>query len=253
MAAGVNFNGVWAAEGRPLSPLDLHDKPYHVAGSDASGIVWEVGPGVKRWRVGDEVVVHCHQDDGADEECHGGDPMLSPSQKIWGYETSDGSFAQFALVQSQQLLPKPQHLTWTESSCYLLTLATVYRMLLGHPPHTVKPGCNVLVWGAAGGLGSMAIQLVRLCGGSAIGVVSSPDRADFVRRLGAAGVIDRSGYDGWKAPPPVGSAEYGLHLDHVKRFGRAVRGFTTDGGEVDTAGRLTRGSSLNGASVSTVM
>ncbi|HVY02492.1 MAG TPA: alcohol dehydrogenase catalytic domain-containing protein, partial [Caulobacterales bacterium] len=85
MAAGVNYNGVWAALGEPISPLDGHKQPYHVAGSDASGIVWAVGSKVKRWKPGDEVVIHCNQDDGDDEECNGGDPMFSPSQKIWGY------------------------------------------------------------------------------------------------------------------------------------------------------------------------
>ena len=102
-----------------------------------------------RWKVGDEVIVHCNQDDGDDEDCNGGDPLLSPSQRIWGYETPDGSFAQFCRVQSRQLMPKPPHLTWEEAACYTLTLATAYRMLFGHPPHTLKPGDNVLVWGAS--------------------------------------------------------------------------------------------------------
>ena len=126
--------------------------PGIIAGSDASGIVWAVGDKVKRWKVGDEVVIHCNQDDGDDEECNGGDPMYSPSQRIWGYETPDGSFSQFTRVQSQQLMPRPKHLTWEESACYTLTLATAYRMLFGHHPHELKPGQNVLVWGASGGL-----------------------------------------------------------------------------------------------------
>ena len=108
MAAGVNYNGVWASLGKPISPLDGHKNPYHIAGSDASGIVWAVGSKVKRWKVGDEVVIHCNQDDGDDEECNGGDPMFSPSQRIWGYETPDGSFAQFCRVQDRQLLERPQ-------------------------------------------------------------------------------------------------------------------------------------------------
>src|SRR5258705_10925971 len=82
--------------------------------------------------------------------------MFSPSQRIWGYETPDGSFAQFARVQARQLLPRPQHLTWEESASYTLTLATAYRMLFGHRPHILRLGHNVLVWGAAGGIGSNA-------------------------------------------------------------------------------------------------
>jgi crotonyl-CoA carboxylase/reductase len=180
IAAGVNYNGVWASLGVPISPFDVHKAEYHIAGSDASGIVWAVGEKVTRWKVGDEVVIHCNQDDGDDEECNGGDPMFSPSQRIWGYETPDGSFAQFTRVQAQQLMPRPKHLTWEESACYTLTLATAYRMLFGHHPHELKPGQNVLVWGASGGLGSFAIQLINTAGGNAIGVISDEDKRVFV-------------------------------------------------------------------------
>jgi crotonyl-CoA carboxylase/reductase len=117
MAAGVNYNGVWAALGQPVSPFDNSKSPYFIVGSDAAGIVWAVGDKVTRWKVGDEVVIHCNQDDGDDEECNGGDPMFSTSQRIWGYETPDGSFSQFTRVQAQQLMPRPKHLTWEESAC----------------------------------------------------------------------------------------------------------------------------------------
>jgi len=194
MAAGVNYNGVWASLGKPISMFDVHKQPYHIAGSDASGIVWAVGSKVKRWKVGDEVVIHCNQDDGDDEECNGGDPMFSPSQRIWGYETPDGSFAQFCRVQDRQLLERPKHLTWEESACYTLTLATAYRMLFGHRPHVLRPGHNVLVWGASGGLGSFAVQLCATSGANAIGVVSEDDKRDYVLQLGAKGVINRKDF-----------------------------------------------------------
>jgi crotonyl-CoA carboxylase/reductase len=234
MAAGVNYNGVWACLGQPISTFDVHKAPYHVAGSDAAGIVWAVGRRVKRWKVGDEVVVHCNQDDGDDEECNGGDPMFSPSQRIWGYETPDGSFAQFARVQSRQLMARPRHLTWEESACYTLTLATAYRMLFGHRPHILRPGHNVLVWGAAGGLGSMAVQLIATAGANAIGVISDDAKRDFVMSLGAKGAINRSKFPCWGQLPPVGDAKaYAEYLKKVREFGKAIWEITGKGNDVD--------------------
>ncbi|MEC9432934.1 MAG: crotonyl-CoA carboxylase/reductase [Pseudomonadota bacterium] len=233
MAAGVNYNGVWASLGTPISPFDVHKADFHVAGSDAAGIVWAVGDRVKRWKVGDQVVVHCNQDDGDDEECNGGDPMFSPTQRIWGYETPDGSFAQFCRVQSQQLMPRPQHLTWEESSCYTLTLATAYRMLFGHRPHILKPGDNVLVWGASGGLGSYAIQLINTAGANAIGVISDESKRQFVLDLGAKGVLNRRDFKCWGQMPIVNSPEYKEWFKEVRKFGAAIWDITGKGNNVD--------------------
>ncbi len=233
MAAGVNYNGVWAGLGIPISPFDVHKADYHIAGSDASGIIWAVGDRVKRWKVGDEVVIHCNQDDGDDEECNGGDPMFSPSQRIWGYETPNGSFAQFTNVQAQQLMPRPRHLTWEESACYTLTLATAYRMLFGHHPHELKPGQNVLVWGASGGLGSFAIQLINTAGANAIGVISDEGKRDFVMSLGAKGVINRKDFDCWGQLPTVNTPEYKAWFTEARKFGKAIWDITGKGVNVD--------------------
>lgn len=234
MAAGVNYNGVWAAMGAPISPFDIHGADAHVAGSDASGVVWAIGKRVKRWKIGDEVVVHCNQDDGDDEACNGGDPMLSPSQRIWGYETPDGAFAQFCRVQARQLLPRPQHLTWEESACYTLTLATAYRMLFGHAPHGLEPGQTALIWGAAGGLGSMAVQLANIVGAKAIGVVSGDDKIDYVKSLGAYGVIDRRLFDCWGALPDMDDAEgFNGYMKRTRAFGKAIWAINGKGNDVD--------------------
>jgi crotonyl-CoA carboxylase/reductase len=233
LAAGVNYNGVWAGLGIPISPFDVHKAPYHIAGSDAAGIVWAVGSKVRRWKVGDEVVVHCNQDDGDDEHCNGGDPMYSPSQRIWGYETPNGSFAQFTNVQSQQLMARPQHLTWEQSACYTLTLATAYRMLFGHSPHRLRPGQNVLVWGASGGLGSFAIQLINTAGANAIGVISEESKRDFVLSLGAKGVINRKEFNCWGQMPTVNSPEYKAWLGEARKFGKAIWDITGKGVNVD--------------------
>ncbi|WP_281019547.1 MULTISPECIES: crotonyl-CoA carboxylase/reductase [unclassified Minwuia] len=233
MAAGVNYNGVWASLGTPLSPFDIHKQPYHIAGSDASGVVYAVGSRVKRWKVGDEVVVHCNQDDGDDEECNGGDPMFSTSQRIWGYETPDGSFAQFARVQDRQLMPRPRHLTWEESACYTLTLATSYRMLFGHRPHILRPGDNVLIWGASGGIGSMAVQLCAAAGANAIGVISDETKREFVMSLGAKAVLNRKDFNCWGQMPTVNSDEYHAWTKEMRKFGKAIWDITGKGNDVD--------------------
>jgi crotonyl-CoA carboxylase/reductase len=195
MAAGVNFNNVWAALGKPVSVFGYGDHPeygHHIGGSDASGIVWKVGEGVTKWQPGEEVVIHCNQASYEDVEVHGLDPLAAPSQKIWGYETTWGSFAQFSKVQAQQLLPKPRNLSWVESSAYGLTYFTAYRMLIDRCK--LQAGHNVLIWGAAGGLGVFANQICRAAGANAVGVVSSDEKGELVKRLGAVDYINRSGF-----------------------------------------------------------
>ncbi|MBX5440672.1 MAG: crotonyl-CoA carboxylase/reductase [Solirubrobacteraceae bacterium] len=197
MAAGVNFNNVWAALGRPVSVFGYGDHPqygHHIGGSDAAGVVWKVGEGVTRWKPGDEVVVHCNQASYEDVEVHGLDPLAAPSQRIWGYETTWGSFAQFTKVQAQQLLPKPRHLSWDEAASYGLTYFTAYRMLMDRA--RLQAGHRVLIWGAAGGLGVFAVQLCKAAGAECVGVVSSAEKGELVKRLGATAYIDRSEFAG---------------------------------------------------------
>jgi crotonyl-CoA carboxylase/reductase len=197
MAAGVNFNNVWAALGKPVSVFNYGDHPdwgHHIGGSDASGVVWKVGTGVTKWKPGDEVVIHCNQASYEDVEVHGLDPLAAPSQMIWGYETTWGSFAQFTKVQAQQLLPKPPNLSWVESSAYGLTYFTAYRMLLDRCK--LQAGHNVLIWGAAGGLGVFATQLCAASGADAVGVVSSDEKGELVKRLGAVDYVNRNEFAG---------------------------------------------------------
>jgi crotonyl-CoA carboxylase/reductase len=231
MAAGVNYNGVWAALGKPLSPIDVHKQPYHVAGSDASGVIWAVGSGVKSCKVGDEVVIHCNQTCGECHHCNGGNPMMCRRQQIWGYETTHGSFAQFCKVQAQQILPKPKHLTWAEASCYMLVHATAWRMLYGHSPHVLKPAMNVLVWGGSGGLGTMAIQICKAAGANAIAVVSSEDKGRYCMELGAKAWLNRKDFNCWGQMPDTEDAEaYGAWVKEVRKFGKAIWDIT---GNVD--------------------
>ena len=223
MAAGVNFNNVWGALGQPVSVFNSHPEfDHHIGGSDASGIVWKVGEGVTRWKPGDEVIVHCNQASYEDPEVHGLDPLAAPSQRIWGYETTWGSFAQFCKVQARQLMKRAQHLTWEESASYTLTLATAYRMLFGHQGHRLRPGDNVLVWGASGGLGVFALQLCKLAGADAVGVVSSAEKGELVEQLGGKAYIDRNEFAGMMRKGGESPDEEKARGKEMKRFSRTL-------------------------------
>ena len=233
MAAGVNFNNVWAALGKPVSVFDYGDHPqwgHHIGGSDASGVVWKVGEGVTRWKPGDEVVIHCNQASYEDTEVHGLDPLAAPSQQIWGYETTWWSFAQFTKVQAQQLLPKPPNLSWVESSAYGLTYFTAYRMLVDRC--RIQAGHNVLVWGAAGGLGVFAIQLCKAAGANAVGVVSSDEKGELVKQLGAVDFINRGEFAGMMRKGGESAEEERARFKASRAFAKRVKEILGDAPEI---------------------
>ena len=228
MATGINYNNVWAALGQPLDVIAYRQKggepeDFHAGGSDCSGIVWAVGDEVTSVEPGDEVVVHSGWWEPDDPwVLSGRDPMLAESTRIWGYQTNYGSYCQFARAQAHQCQPKPAHLTWEEAGCYMLCASTAYRMLMGWPPHVVEPEDVVLVWGAAGGLGSMALQITIASGGRPIAVVSDDAKRQFCLDHGAVGVINRTEFSHWGPLPDPEGAEYGDWAKGARAFGKAI-------------------------------
>jgi crotonyl-CoA carboxylase/reductase len=147
------------------------------------------------------------------------DPVLSSTASVWGYEDNYGCFAQFSVVEEFQCYAKPPKLTFEEAACCLANAATSYRQLMGWPPHTVKPGAPVLIWGGAGGLGSVAIQIARHFGGLPVAVVSDAEKHDFCMSIGAAGTINRRDFSHWGRMPEVEDR------DGVDRWMRSARDF----------------------------
>ncbi|NRQ37251.1 crotonyl-CoA carboxylase/reductase [Nonomuraea sp. NN258] len=204
MASAINFNTVWSAMFEPIPTFAFlerlgrtdprHDLPTHVLGSDASGVVVRTGAAVRHWRVGDRVVTSPAYIDGEDPIAQH-DGMLAADLRAWGFETNFGGLADFAVVKSTQLLAKPAHLSWEEAACNMLCAATAYRMLVGERGARMKQGDVVLLWGATGGLGAYGTQLVRNGGGIPVGVVSSAEKAELLRAMGCAHVIDRTQFD----------------------------------------------------------
>jgi crotonyl-CoA carboxylase/reductase len=228
MAAGINYNNVWAALGKPVDVIAARRRKgepenFHIGGSECSGIVWAVGEGVRNVKVGDHAVISGGVwDETAQDIRLGADPMTSASNLAWGYETNFGAFAQFALVNDYMCVPKPDRLSWTEAAAYVLSGATAYRQLTGWQPHVVRPGDPVLIWGGSGGLGCMAIQITRALGGVPIAVVSNDERADYCMKLGAHGVLNRSDFHHWGRLPDLQDQNAsGEWLKEVRRFGSA--------------------------------
>tara|TARA_B100001250_G_scaffold407236_1_gene427656 strand:+ start:1986 stop:3227 length:1242 start_codon:yes stop_codon:yes gene_type:complete len=228
MATGINYNNVWAALGIPVDVIADRQKKgepedFHAGGSDASGVVYKVGEQVTDVKVGDEVVVHSGWWEPEDPwVLSGKDPMLAPSVRIWGYQTNYGSYCQFARAQSHQIKKKPKHLNWEESACYMLCASTAYRQLMGWSPHTVEKGDAVLVWGAAGGLGAMALQIVSALGGKPIAVISDEEKRQFCLDKGAVGVINRKDFNHWGAMPPTNDPAFKEWMGGARSFGKAI-------------------------------
>jgi len=229
MAAGINYNNVWAARGIPIDVIKVRQKmgePYdfHIGGSDVSGIVYAVGAEVTNAAVGDEVVVH-HGCWNLDDPwaLAGKDPMIAPSARIWGYNTNFGSFGQFCVAQAHQILPKALHLSWEEAAAPTLVGTTAYRMLFGWAGNVLQDGDVVLVWGGSGGLGSQAIQLATVHGARAVAVVSDEERGEYCKKLGAVGYINRREFSHWGVPPhwedSAGQKEW---VGGCRAFGKAI-------------------------------
>ena len=253
MASSINFNTVWSSIFEPVSTFGSltrlaregswakrHDLPYQVVGSDGAGVVLQVGAAVRVWKPGDRVTVHCNHVDDQDPTSHN-DSMLGSNQRIWGYETNFGGLAELSVVKANQLMPKPAHLTWEEASVNALCNSTSYRMLVSKNGAQMKQGDVVLIWGATGGIGAYAMQYVLNGGGIPVGVVSSPDKADILRKMGCEAVIDRktAGYKFWNDDNTHNESEW-------RRLGSDIRGLVGEDPDIvfEHPGRSTFGASM---------
>ena len=253
MASAINFNTVWTSIFEPLPTFAFLDRlgkesrwgarhalPYHVVGSDASGVVLQVGSAVRNWKPGDKVTIHCNFVDDQDPSAHD-DSMLAANQRIWGFESNFGGLADLTVVKANQLMPKPAHLSWEEAACNALTNSTSYRMLVSQHAAPMKQGDVVLIWGALGGLGGYAVQYVLNGGGTPVGVVSSEAKVELLKDLGCEAVIDRkaANYQFWKDDHTQDEAEW-------RRLGKDIRALVGRDPDIvfEHPGRQTMGASV---------
>ena len=253
MASSINFNTVWTSIFEPLPTFGFldrlaresewgarHKQDFHAIGSDGAGVVLRVGSAVRNWKVGDRVVIHCNHVDDQDPSAHD-DSMMGANQRIWGFETNYGGLADLAVVKANQLMPKPEHLSWEESAVNALCNSTSYRCLVSKNGAAMKQGDVVFIWGATGGLGGYAVQYALNGGAIPVGVVSSPDKVKLLNDLGCEAVIDRKekNYKFW-------SDEHTQDESEWRRLGKDVRGLVGEDPDIvyEHPGRQTMGASV---------
>ncbi|MFJ5899424.1 NADP-dependent oxidoreductase [Streptomyces sp. NPDC093064] len=162
-AAAVNPADLQMREGL----ADAHVPTYFpvIPGWDIAGVVEKAGPGAPEFRPGDEVV---------------GYVRTSVSHQHGGY-------AELISTDVHALAPKPAGLSWEQAAALPLTGLTAYQAVTR--VLDVQPGESLLVYGAAGGVGSMAVQIAISRGATALGA-DAGDRAELLRSLGATPVGD---------------------------------------------------------------
>ncbi|HYR02819.1 MAG TPA: NADP-dependent oxidoreductase [Syntrophobacteria bacterium] len=160
--AGVNPVDWKIREGR-LKDLFPHRFPL-IPGWDAAGIVEKIGPGVTRFRVGDEVFAYCRK------------PVVQ-----------GGAYAEYIALTEEHMAVKPRNTTFTEAAGIPLAALTAYQALVDAAG--VRSGERVLIHAAAGGVGGFGVQIAKDRGALVWGTAGSRNE-DYVRSLGAERVID---------------------------------------------------------------
>ena len=197
MASSINFNTVWSAIFEPVPTFAFLRRFGKERGAGASATTSRSTSSARTpaasscgsartSRAGSPATaVLVHPNDVALEDPQGHDDAIrNPDQRVWGFESNYGGLGEVCIAHGDQLMPKPEHLTWEEAASMPLTNGTAYRMLVGPNGANMQQGDVVLIWGAGGGLGGYATQYVLNGGGIPVGVVSSAEKAEKCREAG---------------------------------------------------------------------
>ena len=183
--ASYNHNALWGIRGEPSKvPLP------HISGSDAAGVVTEVGEEATKFKVGDRVVSHSNMSCRICSACTSGREYDCPERKIWGFDTGPlwGAFAQFTHLPEVNVLKLQDNVTFDEAAAMSMAGMTVWLALVGRA--NIQPGQTVLIMGGRSGVGTIGIQIAKALGCEVITTVGSEDQAERCRELGADFVVN---------------------------------------------------------------
>lgn len=238
-SASLNHLDVWVRGGLPgLSiPLPL------IMGSDASGIIVDVGGNVPEWNVGDEVVVQPGIFCGECDFCVSGKENYCIHYGILG-ETENGVQAEFLALSPINIYPKASHLSFQQAASMPLVFMTAYQMLITRAQ--LKSNDTVLVYAGSSGVGSAAIQIAKNKGSTVIATVGSKDKGEHAEKMGADYIVNHY-EDDWHQSVKsivgkkgidvifehVGSATWPYSMRLLGMGGRVVTCGATTGSKVD--------------------
>jgi 2-desacetyl-2-hydroxyethyl bacteriochlorophyllide A dehydrogenase len=237
-ACALNHLDIWIRQGNPAYPMTLP----HVPGSDAAGIVEQVGGHVDSVTVGQRVFVSPGISCWKCDQCLAGRDNLCRSYGLVGAKTH-GSYAEYLKVPFRNVLPIPENLSFEQAAAFPLVSMTASHMLFALAG--LQHGETVLIMGAGSGVGSMAVQMAKLAGARVMATVGSDDKIPRAVILGADAVINHTkekvserakllteGHGVDVVIEHIGPEVWDTCLDSLARGGRLITCGATTGGEV---------------------
>ena len=182
-ATSVNHLDIFLRRGLP----DIKMALPKIIGSDAAGIVREVGTEVTGLKLGQRVTINPGISCGHCEFCAAGFGSQCVSYSIVG-EHRDGAYAQLLTVPAHVVLPIPDFLSFEEAAAAPLVFTTAWSMMISKG--NIRPGEDVLILGAGAGVGTAAIQIAKMAGCRVFATASNDEKLDRARQLGADFLIN---------------------------------------------------------------
>ena len=182
IASSINHLDIWVREGIEGLHIDLP----HILGSDAAGVICEVGSDINEFNIGEDVIIQPGVYDPNCSIANKGKENLSPTYGILG-ETQSGIQAEYVVLDPINIYPMPEHLTYVEAAAMPLTFMTSYQMLIKRA--AISPNDLVFVYGATSGVGYAAIQIAKDVGCKVIATVGSVEKMKYAQTAGADHVL----------------------------------------------------------------
>jgi len=187
--AGEVLIKVRAAGVNPVDWKIAASRAGQIAGTDVAGVIDTLGEGVTGWKPGDPVL---------------------------GFARQSGSYAEYAVIPVNALAHKPKSLTFEQAAGVPIAAETAYRSL--HESGKLQKGQTVLIHGAAGGVGSAAVQIAKAAGARVIGTASA-NNLEFLKSLGVDQTID---YRAQKFEDAVKKVDLVLNTANMETNARSV-------------------------------